>query len=295
MKIETQEISSNIINDKKINLFIKRIDKIDDFISGNKWYKLKYNIIEAKRLKIDTILTFGGAYSNHIVATACAAKENGLKSIGIIRGEETHHLNESLKIAKAHKMRLIYISRSNYRKKSDLQFIEDLKYNLGEFYLIPEGGTNKLGVKGAEQILTKKDNYDVICLPVGTGGTISGIINSSGDHQKIIGFPVIKGIGSLKSDIASMSNKENWTLINNYVFGGYAKINNDLIDFINNFYKYYNIPLDCIYTGKMMYGVLDLINNGYFKQNTNILTIHTGGLLANKGINSKFNLNLPII
>ena len=294
MKIETQEISSNIINDKKINLFIKRIDKIDDFISGNKWYKLKYNILEAKRLKIDTVLTFGGAYSNHIVATACTARRNGLKSIGIIRGEETYPLNESLKIAKAHKMRLIYISRSNYRKKSNLQFIEDLKYNLGEFYLIPEGGTNKLGVKGTEQILTKKDNYDVICLPVGTGGTISGIINSSGNHQKIIGFPAIKGFGSLKSDIASMSNKENWTLINNYVFGGYAKINNELIDFINNFYKSYNIPLDCIYTGKMMYGVLDLINNEYFKKNTKILTIHTGGLLANKGINSKFNLNLPI-
>jgi len=293
MKIITQEISHSLLKDKEIQLFIKRIDLIHPFVSGNKYYKLKYNLIESGKQNTDTILTFGGAYSNHIVATAFAANKKGFKSVGIIRGEETLPLNDTLSFAKENSMELHYVSREEYRQKHTEGFMEKLKDKFGDFYLIPEGGTNNLAIKGTADILEENDTQDYISCAVGTGGTISGIVNSSSDNQKVLGFPALKGGEELEKDILSWTNKQNCTLITDYHFGGYAKISEELIQFIMDFYHTENIPLDAIYTGKMMFGIMDLIAKDYFPKGSSILAIHTGGLQGNKGMNDRFGLNLP--
>ena len=293
MKIKTQEISFSLLKQKEIRLFIKRIDQIHKHISGNKWFKLKYNLIEAKSHGAQSILTFGGAYSNHIAATAFLARENGFSSFGIIRGEEQLYLNPTLEFAIDQGMKIHYVSRSDYRLKHTVHFLEKLKIRFGDFYLIPEGGTNQLAIKGAAEMLDKNDTQDFICCAVGTGGTIAGIINATNEHQEVIGFPSIKGFSQLEKNTKSWVNKNNFKFINNYYCGGYAKLTNQLIEFMNNFYKTQNIPLDAIYTGKMMLGIMDLVSKDYFPKGSSILAIHTGGLQGNKGMNQRFECNFP--
>jgi len=293
MEIKTQEISLPLLKEKEIKLFIKRTDQTHQHISGNKWYKLKYNLIEAKKQGFKTLLTFGGAYSNHIAATACAAKENGLKSVGVIRGEEHFPLNPTLQFAKEQGMHIHYVGRSDYREKTTLNFLEKLKVQFSDFYLIPEGGSNELAIQGTEDILEANDTQDYICCAVGTGGTIAGIINTSTDKQTVIGFPAIKGFYELKKDIESWTNKQSWKLINDYSCDGYAKVNEELVQFINEFNTVHDIPLDAVYTGKMMLGILDLVAKDYFPKGSTILAIHTGGLQGNKGMNERLGLSLP--
>jgi len=272
-----------------ISLFIKRDDLIHPIISGNKFRKLKYNLIEAKNQKKITLLTFGGAFSNHILAVSAAGKEYGFDTIGIIRGEELEdkiETNPTLQKAKEFGMVFDFISRQEYRNKNNPEFLKKLKEKFGEFYLIPEGGTNEFAIKGCEEILTEDDkNFDFICCAIGTGGTISGIINSSKDCQKILGFPALKG-DFLTEDIRKFAKKDNWELVTDYHFGGYAKYDATLIEFINNFYEKHQIPLDPIYTSKMVFGVLDLIEKEYFPPKSKILVIHTGGLQGINGINA---------
>jgi 1-aminocyclopropane-1-carboxylate deaminase len=257
-------------------------------ISGNKYRKLKYNLEHARVLNQNTLLTFGGAYSNHIAAVASAGQELKFKTIGIIRGEELIskiQSNPTLKFAQDCGMVLKFVSREMYRDKVSETFLNLLSHEFGEFYMIPEGGTNTLAVKGCEEILTEEDSdFDYICCSVGTGGTISGLINSSFPHQKILGFPALKG-GFLSEEITKFATKNNWELIEDYHFGGYAKINQELISFINEFRGRHNLPLDPIYTGKMLFGICDLIQKGYFPKNSKILAIHTGGLQAIEGMN----------
>ena len=293
MKIETKEISLPVLDEKEVRLFIKRIDKVHPFISGNKWFKLKYNLLEAEKQGLNTLLTFGGAYSNHIAATAFAAKEKGFKSIGIIRGEEHLPLNPTLRFATENGMKLHYVSRSYYREKTNADFLKNLKVQFGDFYLIPEGGTNELAIQGAAEILDSNDTQDYICCAAGTGGTIAGIINASNDKQTVIGFPAIKGIDALEKDIKIWTNTTNYKFINDYVGNGYAKINKDLVDFINEFDATHNIPLDAIYTGKMMMGILDLVAKDFFLKGSSILAIHTGGLQGNKGMSERLGISLP--
>jgi len=272
-----------------ISLFIKRDDLIHPIISGNKFRKLKYNLIEAKNQKKITLLTFGGAFSNHILAVSAAGKEYGFDTIGIIRGEELEdkiETNPTLQKAKEFGMVFDFISREEYRNKNNPEFLKKLKEKFGEFYLIPEGGTNEFAIKGCEEILTEDDkNFDFICCAIGTGGTISGIINSSKDCQKILGFPALKG-DFLTEDIRKFAKKDNWEIVTDYHFGGYAKYDATLIEFINNFYEKHQIPLDPIYTSKMVFGVLDLIEKEYFPPKSKILVIHTGGLQGINGINA---------
>ena len=286
-------------NDNDIRLFIKREDLIHPFISGNKYRKLKYNLKEAKRIESKSLLTFGGAFSNHIAAVAFAGKQNGFKTIGIIRGEELAEkalLNPTLQFAKDNGMLFYFISRELYRNKTSIDFKDDLKNKFGDFYLIPEGGTNKLAVQGCEEILTEEDyQYNYICCCVGTGGTISGLINSSQSHQKILGFPALKG-DFLSREILKFAKTNNWELISDYHFGGYAKINESLIAFINRFQSDHNILLDPIYTGKMLYGIVDKIQKNQFEKGSKILAIHSGGLQGIVGINEKLKAkNLPLI
>lgn len=278
---------------------VKREDLIHPFISGNKYRKLKYNILDAKQKGLDTILTFGGAYSNHIAATAYAGNLFGIKTIGVIRGEELSQnwmLNPTLSQAHRHGMDFKFISREAYRRKTETSFLELLEKELGPYYLIPEGGTNLLAVRGCEEILTPEDkDFNVLCSSVGTGGTLAGIINSSLHYQRIIGFPSLKG-DFLKKDIRNFTAKENWEINTDYHFGGYAKVSEALIGFINYFKDKTNIPTDPIYTGKLLYGILDLVKNDYFKPGTKILAIHSGGLQGIAGMNLVLKKkNLPLI
>lgn len=282
-----------------VELYIKREDKIHPFVSGNKYRKLKYNLVEAENKGFKTLLTFGGAYSNHIAAVASAGQNQGFKTIGIIRGEELKNKvddNATLSFAKQCGMQFKFVSREDYRNKTSQNFIDNLKEEFGAFYLIPEGGTNPLAIKGCEEILNDDDaNFDFICTSVGTGGTVSGLINCSKPSQQVLGFSALKG-DFLKEDISKFVTKTNWDLKTNYHFGGYAKINKGLISFINDFKKEYQIPLDPIYTGKMMFGIFDLIDKEYFPKGSKILTIHTGGLQGISGMNAILKKkNLPII
>ena len=295
-EIQTQEIK---LSHKSITLFIRREDLIHPFISGNKFRKLKYNLIQAKAENQDTLLTFGGAFSNHIAAAAFAGREYGFKTIGIIRGDELESkilINPTLKFAQECGMQFKFVTREEYRHKAEVDFIENLKHEFGDFYLVPEGGTNEFAVKGCEEILSNEDSqYDFICCAVGTGGTISGLINSILPHQKVLGFPALKG-DFLKEDIRKFARKENWELITDYHFGGYGKVNPELIAFINQFYLENQIPLDPIYTGKMVFGVMDLIAKNYFPEHSKILLIHTGGLQGIAGMNIKLKIkHLPTI
>ncbi|MCF8274599.1 MAG: pyridoxal-phosphate dependent enzyme [Flavobacteriaceae bacterium] len=271
-----------------VDLFLKREDEIHPFISGNKYRKLKYNIEEAKRLECNTLLTFGGAFSNHIAAAAFAGKEFGFKTIGVIRGDELQdkiHENPTLSFAKACGMQFYFTSRELFREKHSSVFIEKLRKEFGEFYVLPEGGTNTLAVKGCEEILSDSDtNFDFVCCAIGTGGTISGIINSSKTSQQVLGFPALKG-SFLNEDISKFVSKKNWNIMTDYHFGGYAKVNETLIQFINQFKNDNNIQLDPVYTGKMMFGIFDLLEKGYFPKGSKILAIHTGGLQGISGMN----------
>ena len=283
----------------EISLHIKREDLIHPFISGNKFRKLKYNLLQAKAEGKSKFITFGGAFSNHIAAVAYAGKENNLETIGIIRGDELESKiseNPTLTFAQNCGMKFEFVTREAYRNKSTLSFIEELNEKYSDFYLVPEGGTNSLAVKGCEEILTIEDlDFTHICCAIGTGGTISGLINSANGNQKIIGFPALKG-DFLSDDIRKFVTNSNWEVQLDYHFGGYAKINEELIRFINDFYKQTNIPLDPIYTGKMMFGIVDLINKGYFPKGSKILAIHTGGLQGIEGMNRSLkNKNLPLI
>lgn len=288
-----------ILPNNTVELYIKREDKIHPFVSGNKYRKLKYNLLEAKNNGFDTLLTFGGAFSNHIAAVASAGNAFGFKTIGIVRGQELGSKiseNSTLSFAKENGMQFKFVSRELYRNKTSESFLNDLKEEFGDFYLISEGGTNKLAVKGCEEILNTEDkNFDYICCAVGTGGTISGLINCSKPSQQVLGFSALKG-DFLKEDISKFATQDNWELITDYHFGGYAKINNELITFINTFKADNNIQLDPIYTGKMLYGIQDMINKNYFPKGSKILVIHTGGLQGIAGMNAKLKQkNLPLI
>jgi 1-aminocyclopropane-1-carboxylate deaminase/D-cysteine desulfhydrase-like pyridoxal-dependent ACC family enzyme len=298
--IPIQKVHFPLLEEKHVNLSIKRLDLIHPLVSGNKFFKLKYNLLEAKSRGYSKLLTFGGTYSNHIYATAAAAEIVGIPSIGVIRGEEKLPLNPTLAFAKEKGMELHYLNRTQYRVKESAAIQSELIKKFGSFFLLPEGGTNEMAIKGTAEILRKEDaEFDHITVPIGTGGTFAGLAKTILDKQKLIGFSSLKGdfihreIGNLlqTQDIPST---ENLCIIDQYHFGGYAKHNDNLIDFIMDFYKKTLLPLDVVYTGKMMYGLMDMIKNDYFTKEANILALHTGGLQGNIGFNKKFGTQLQI-
>lgn len=276
------------------NIFIKREDLIHPEISGNKWRKLKYNLLEAERLGKKTLLTFGGAFSNHIYAVAAAGEEYGFRTIGIIRGEEYNPLNPTLQFAINCGMKLHYLNRSAYRNRNDKKFQEELLKEFNSAYLIPEGGSNSFAVKGCAEIINDINiDFDYICCACGTGGTLAGIVAGLNDNKKALGFSVLKNGGFLKEDVKNLIQNYNgktygnWDINLDYHFGGYAKINYELISFINGFEKINSIKLDPIYTGKLMFGISDLIKQGFFKKEEKIIAVHTGGLQGIEGMKNK--------
>ncbi len=272
---------------------VKRLDLIQPLVQGNKYYKLKYNLLAAKDQGKSSILTFGGAFSNHILATAQAAKQYGFKSIGIIRGEIKEPLNPTLSMAKDSGMFLQSISRSEYREKTSEKFIADLKLKYGDFYLIPEGGTNALAVKGCAEILNQEDlKSDFITVPIGTGGTFCGLLASAEPHQCILGFSSLKGDfinDEIQNSLAAfkIDPKCQWRIVTAYHFGGYAKFKPELLTFIKETKQLTHIPWDPIYTGKMMFGLIDLIKKDLIPPKSRVLVLHTGGIQGIEGFNER--------
>jgi 1-aminocyclopropane-1-carboxylate deaminase len=294
-----QKINNQITAKFGVELYVLRLDLMHPQINGNKWFKLKYNLLADHEKKYSTILTFGGAYSNHIFATAAAGNIFGLRTIGVIRGEETLPLNPTLSFAVEHGMELVYCDRTTYKKRHTKQLQEELKQRFGEVFIIPEGGCNLNGVRGCTEIMQNLEYFDTICLACGTGTTLAGIALSLHSNQRIIGFSVLKGGEFLAPEITKLTqdyiqsglpvpvdNPAHCQLVYDYHFGGYAKFNQELIMFCQKFTQQHNIPLDYVYTGKMFYGVMDLLQQGFFSSGR-LLLIHTGGLQGNFGIEEK--------
>lgn len=269
-----------------VRVSVKREDLIHPYISGNKWRKLRYAIEDACQKGATKLLTFGGAYSNHILATAAAAHQFGFESVGIIRGEEHTPRNPTLAKAQSLGMELRYINRTDYRKKYEAAVQDFLRSSLGDFYMIPEGGSSNLGILGCEEIISdlSEIDYDYIALSCGTGGTMAGIITALEGQKEVLGFPALKGGDFLKEDIQLLvygrrkTSYSNWKLITDYHFGGYAKKKPELLTFMQAFGLKHEIPLEFVYTGKMFFGLYDLIQKNYFPKGSHIVAIHTGGL-----------------
>jgi 1-aminocyclopropane-1-carboxylate deaminase len=283
--IRIQPIVNELCSAKNISASVLRLDNLHPVISGNKWFKLRYNIEEAIKLNKKTIVTYGGAWSNHIVAAACACSSNNLNCIGIIRGEEPTVYSETLKAAKEYGMQFYFISRNDYRAKELPAGI-----NAEEVYLIPEGGYSEKGAAGFATALDNCDKYSFthfICA-VGTGTMMAGIIKAVSDKQEVIGIPVLKNNPELLPAINHLLNNEEqqkkFKLIQGYHFGGYAKHTPELIRFMNSFYNESAIPTDFVYTGKLFYAVNQLIQENYFDPGSRILIIHSGGLQGNASL-----------
>lgn len=296
------KIILNASNHRELHIFLKREDLLHPEISGNKWRKLRHNIKAAKENGYSKILTFGGAFSNHLAATAAAGKIYKISTIGIIRGEPHPNPNDTLKKAQNDGMTVHYISRTQYKEKNTPDFTKNLSSLFGPFYLIPEGGANKLGVKGCMEILNP-NNYDYIACPAGTGATCAGILLSLNPNQKLLCFPALKGGHFLRQDIyqhlmlfvdgsEAKERMKQLILHTNFHFGGFGKTPTTLIAFMRVFNLKNKIKLDPIYTAKMLYGLGVLVDNHYFYNNAKILAIHTGGLQGIKGMEEKLKFSI---
>ena len=270
------------------SIVIKREDLLHPVVSGNKFRKLKYVFKELEATQSQILLTFGGAFSNHLTAVATAGKFGNIRTIGIVRGQEWQNKIEdstTLSYCKSQGMELYCVSRLDYDLKEKSELVRSIKLQNSLIRILPEGGTESLAVKGCEEILQKDDeNFDVICSSVGTGGTLAGLINKSTSIQNVIGFNALNNPGVV-NQISKFTQKHNWTIEDQYTFGGYAKVNEVLISFMNSFYQQYKIPLDPIYTGKLLFGIFDLIKQNKWQWGKKILIIHTGGLQGVKGMN----------
>ncbi|MDZ8070779.1 MAG: pyridoxal-phosphate dependent enzyme [Nostoc sp. DedQUE08] len=296
-----QQINSEIARHAGVELYVLRLDLMHPWVNGNKWFKLKYNLLEAKKKNFTTLLTFGGAYSNHIYATAAAGNLFGFRTIGVIRGEERLPLNATLSFAVQQGMQLVYLNREMYRQRNTPALQEYLRQSFGEVFIIPEGGSNLNGVRGCTEIVASATiAFDRICVACGTATTLAGIALSLHEKQRAIAFPVLKNGAFLAQEIESLltnylasdlptpyNSPASWELVCNYHFGGYAKVNDELILFSQQFTQEHGVPLDYVYTAKMFYGVMDLLQQGFFCRGDRLLLVHTGGLQGNIGMEEK--------
>jgi 1-aminocyclopropane-1-carboxylate deaminase len=296
-----QLLEDPLLSRSGVSLYLKRDDLLHAEVPGNKWRKLKYNLLEASRQQKDTLLTFGGAYSNHIHATAAAGRLFGFNTIGVIRGEETNPLNPTLQFARDCGMQLHFVDRTTYAHKYQWEFLDGLGDRFGDFFLLPEGGTNALAVKGCTEIIQELEaegigsNFDYVCCACGTGGTLAGLAASLAPHQRALGFSALKGgeflMGDVKQVLKAYRNAFdvpapeliNYQILTEYHFGGYAKVPAELIHFIRNFEQRHEVRLDQVYTGKMLAGLFDMVQQGRFNPGTTIVAIHTGGLQGRTG------------
>jgi len=283
-------LKDELFEQKQVSVDVLRLDEIHPVVSGNKLFKLHYFLEEALSSHHKTILSYGGAWSNHLLATAYAGKTAGLRTIGVVRGERPPSLSHTLQQCMEYDMQLKFISREAYGAREDPSFRISLQNEFGAFLNIPEGGYHPLGARGAAKImdLVTGETPSHICTAMGTATTLAGLLMAAKGQQKIIGVNVLKGdpdtaerIGYLLPGYANMNNLE---LLTEYHFGGYAKKNDSLVGFMNQCWKDFALPLDFIYTGKMLYAVFEEIKKGRFPAGSRVLCLHTGGLQGNKSL-----------
>ncbi|MEO7768991.1 MAG: pyridoxal-phosphate dependent enzyme [Ferruginibacter sp.] len=289
--LPTQIISDVLYDQKQLCLSVLRLDAIHPVISGNKLFKLHYFLQEAQQQSFEGIVTFGGPYSNHLVAAAYACKAAGIKSLGIIRGELPALLSHTLLACMEYGMSLRFMSRQDYNKKEDPDFLKKIQLKYNNFLLVPEGGYHPLGAAGASLIMNLIENdISHICCAVGTATTAAGLLQRLEKHQQVIAVPVLKNMHDLEERVTFLTNRsfnnQQLTILNNYHFGGYAKKTEELIDFMNLFYQKHKVPTDFVYTGKMMFAVNDLIKKDFFPRGSKIICLHTGGLQGNLSLKS---------
>jgi 1-aminocyclopropane-1-carboxylate deaminase len=290
--ISFDKLESNFLTESGVSVTVLRLDKIHTEVSGNKLFKLHYFVEACLQTTHKMIVTFGGAFSNHLVATAFLCNEKGIKCIGIVRGEAPKALSHTLLKCKELGMHLHFISRADYKNMVENEEIKNLQNTFGECIIVPEGGFSNAGAKGASLMMNLLNNevYSHICTCVGTATTLSGLLMNNKNNAKIIAVPVIKNMIDIEERIQQLTNHSygnNLSIFSDYHFGGYAKYNNELIHFMNQFYKDYTIPTDFVYTAKMMYAIFDKIKNDYFEKGCKILCLHTGGLQGNKSLPPK--------
>ena len=281
-------INAPLLSARGIELWLKRDDLLHPIISGNKWRKLKYSLDDALKLGKDTIISMGGAHSNHLHALAYAAKALNLKTHGIIRGEQPEHTTSTLKDVQDWGMQLSYVSRTEYRNLRHFHSSQDLPDIKSNEYWLPEGGATPLALKGVAELVTEIDiPYDILCAPCGTGATLAGMVNAASANTSVIGFAALKNASFLNDDIKNLlpSTHFNWKINHNYHFGGFAKTTPELMRFIKKFADSTGIILEPVYTGKMLFALYDLITQNTFKSGLRIIAIHTGGLQGLRGFN----------
>lgn len=292
------QIPVSSINYKGRDIDILRLDMANLPIGGNKYYKLKYNLEKMKAAGIKTVLTFGGAFSNHICTLAIACSEFDISGISVIRGEDDRK-NPILNYARSLGMQLYFITREEYKNKETTEFLRQMKKRFGDFFHLPEGGTNSNAVKGCSEILSGRENvHDLIFCPVGTGGTLAGLISTPGLTSRVIGVSVLRGEDQHTEKIKCLLKENeiinsNWEIDTRFHLGGYAKYNPELIDFITWFQNEFGILADPVYTGKMFYSIFHLIDNNYLSTDKKIMAIHTGGLMGWEGWQYRFEHQSP--
>lgn len=298
-----QELEDPLFARRGVRVLVKRDDLTHPLISGNKWRKLKYNLVQAREQGCKQLLSFGGAFSNHIHALAAAADMFGFDAVGVIRGEPGRQASPTLQFASECGMKLRFMERTQYRDKYNGEVLGQLRREYGEFYLLPEGGSNVYAVPGVVEMVAELEQqlqgeFDVVACACGTGGTLAGIVAALGNSGRVaLGVAVLKGAGFLHRDtqrLLAESGYEGhqWSIRQEYHFGGYARINESLLRFIRQFYRDTGIALEPVYTGKMMFGLYDLIGKGAFSRGTTIVALHSGGLQGWQGISVRYGITL---
>ena len=282
---------------RNIRLLLLRDDLTHPALPGNKWRKLKYNLLEARRQGHDTLLTFGGAFSNHLAAVAAAGRLYGLRTIGVVRGEPQPALNPTLARAAADGMQLRYLDRTAYRHKHEPALLADLLRATGPAYVLPEGGTNALALPGCAELITElraQTAFDYVCVACGTGGTLAGLLTGLDGAQQAVGVAALKNGAFLHTDIDALTQAavgktfDNWSLQTEYHLGGYAAFSAELLAFIHQFQHRHGVLLDPIYTGKLLFAVLDLLEKDFFAPGSTVVAVHTGGLQGWPGFAQRY-------
>ncbi|OUJ73905.1 1-aminocyclopropane-1-carboxylate deaminase [Hymenobacter crusticola] len=292
-----QELAEPVARQRGVRLLLLRDDLAHPELPGNKWRKLKYNLLAARAQGHTTLLTFGGAYSNHLAAVAATGRLYGFRTIGVVRGEEHSPLNSTLAQAAADGMELRYLDRDAYRRKQEPAFLATLQRATGPAYVVPEGGSNTLALPGCAELVTElatQTNFDALCVACGTGGTLAGLLTGLAGTRHAVGIAVLKGGSFLQQDIDALTQAatgtlySNWSLQTDYHFGGYASFSPELLLFIRQFQARHGVLLDPLYTSKLLFGVLTLIEQGYFAAGSTVVAVHTGGLQGWQGFRQRY-------
>lgn len=294
-----QKIDHPLFQQHDVALYIKREDLVHTQISGNKWYKLKHNLQHAKDQGFSRLVSFGGAFSNHLHALAFAGQQFAFETIGVVRGERPERLNPTLADAEEWGMRLHFVSRADYRRRHDAEFVAKLVEPYQPCFVIPEGGANQWALAGCRDIVAginqQLTDFDVVCVPCGTGATLAGIVSALDGRAEVLGFSALKGATSLINEISVMvaefdaKSATQWHLIDEFHCGGFAKMTSELVAFMQGWQQQTGVALDPVYTGKMMMGLCELLKRGYFPAGTTIVAVHTGGMQGLRGMQDRID------